>query len=48
VSIENQIRALSGTPGFEQQLADLAVQRDLLLLEADRRKDQLEELIELH
>jgi hypothetical protein len=47
-ALDTQIRALAGTPGFEAQLASFRVQRDALIREADRRKDQLEELIELH
>lgn len=46
--LETQIRALGGTPGYESQIATWRTQRDALLREADRRKDQLEELIELH
>lgn len=47
-ALDVQIRGLIGTPGFEATVASLTAQRNALLLEADRRRDQLEELIELH
>lgn len=47
-TFDQQARGLAGTPGLEAAVAELRRRRDAALRQADRLKDQLEELIELH